>query len=330
MEERMVGRTARLSVAVAFSVALSSSIAAAQDFPTRPITWVVTGMPGSVTDIGSRTYAKVLAEKLGQQFVIDNKPGAGGIIGTEVVARAKPDGYTLLNGTSGPFGSYPSLYKKLSFDPLKDFIPVHGLSESPMIMVVTPNSKFKSVKELVDYAKANPDKVNYSTTGMGSGSHLFMEMLQQAAGMKVTVVPYKGSAQQITDLMGGQIELVLDYSVVVTPLIKDGKLIPIGVTGRKRLKHLPDIATVEEQGYPGVWLTAWSSAIAPAGTPPEVVDKLANAFEAMLKEPSIQKYADDNGANLMVGIKKEAFRDFIVKDMEKLKGVIDKANIRLD
>ncbi len=326
----MGGRTAWLGAALAISLALSSSIAAAQDYPNRPITWVVTGMAGSVTDIGSRTYAKVLAEKLGQQFVIDNKPGAGGIIGTEAVARAKPDGYTLLNGTSGPFGSYPSLYKKLSFDPLKDFIPVHGLSESPMIMVVTPNSPFKSVKELVDYAKKNPDKVNYSTTGMGSGSHLFMEMLQQAAGMKVTVVPYKGSAQQITDLMGGQIELVLDYSVVVTPLIKDGKLIPIGVTGRTRLKHLPDVPTVEEQGYPGVWLTAWSSAIAPAGTPPDVVDRLANAFEAMLKEPSIQKYADDNGANLMVGIKKEAFRDFIVKDMAKLKGVIDKANIRLD
>ena len=326
----MEGRTAWLGAALVISLALSSSIAAAQDYPSRPITWVVTGMAGSVTDIGSRTYAKVLAEKLGQQFVIDNKPGAGGIIGTEAVARAKPDGYTLLNGTSGPFGSYPSLYKKLSFDPLKDFIPVHGLSESPMIMVVTPNSPFKSVKELVDYAKKNPEKVNYSTTGMGSGSHLFMEMLQQAAGMKVTVVPYKGSAQQITDLMGGQIELVLDYSVVVTPLIKDGKLIPIGVTGRTRLKHLPDVPTVEEQGYPGVWLTAWSSAIAPAGTPPDVVDRLANAFEAMLKEPSIQKYADDNGANLMVGIKKEAFRDFIVKDMAKLKGVIDKANIRLD
>jgi tripartite-type tricarboxylate transporter receptor subunit TctC len=330
MEARMEGRTARLGAAIAVSLALSSTVAAAQDYPNRPITWVVTGMAGSVTDIGSRTYAKVLAEKLGQQFVIDNKPGAGGIIGTEAVARAKPDGYTLLNGTSGPFGSYPSLYKKLSFDPLKDFIPVHGLSESPMIMVVTPNSPFKSVKELVDYAKKNPEKVNYSTTGMGSGSHLFMEMLQQAAGMKVTVVPYKGSAQQITDLMGGQIELVLDYSVVVTPLIKDGKLIPIGVTGRKRLKHLPDVPTVEEQGYPDVWLTAWSSAIAPAGTPPDVVDKLANAFEEMLKEPSIQKYADDNGANLMVGIKKEAFRDFIVKDMAKLKGVIDKANIRLD
>jgi tripartite-type tricarboxylate transporter receptor subunit TctC len=329
MEARMGGRTARLG-AVALSLALSSTIAAAQDYPNRPITWVVTGMPGSVTDIGARTYAKVLTEKLGQQFVIDNKPGAGGIIGTELVARAKPDGYTILNGTSGPFGSYTSLYKKLSFDPLKDFIPVHGLSESPMIMVVRPDSKFKSIKELVDYAKANPDKLNYSTTGMGSGSHLFMEMLQQAAGMRVTVVPYKGSAQQITDLMGGQIELVLDYSVVVTPLIKDGKLIPIGVTGKKRLKHLPDVPTVEEQGYPGVWLTAWSSAIAPAGTPPDVIDRLANAFEEMLKEPSIQKYADDNGANLMVGIKKEAFRDFIVKDMAKLKGVIDKANIKLD
>jgi tripartite-type tricarboxylate transporter receptor subunit TctC len=330
MEARMGGRTARLGAVVAVSLALSSTFIAAQEYPSKPITWVVTGMPGSVTDIGARTYAKVLAEKLGQQFVIDNKPGAGGIIGTEAVARAKPDGYTILNGTSGPFGSYTSLYKKLSFDPLKDFIPVHGLSESPMIMVVRPDAPFKSVKELVDYAKKNPDKLNYSTTGLGTGSHLFMEMLQQAAGMKVTVVPYKGSAQQITDLMGGQIELVLDYSVVVTPMIKDGKLVPIGVTGRKRLKHLPDVPTVEEQGYPGVWLTAWSSAIAPAGTPPEVIDKLANAFEAMLKEPSIQKYADDNGANLMVGIKKEAFRDFIIKDMAKLKGVIEKANIKLD
>lgn len=326
----MGGRTLRFGAAIALFAALPLGIAAAQDYPNRPITWVVTGMPGSVTDIGSRTYAKVLSEKLGQAFVIDNKPGAGGIIGTELVARAKPDGYTLLNGTSGPFASFTSLYKKLSFDPLKDFIPVHGLSESPMIMVVRPDSKFKSVKELVEQAKASPEKINYSTTGMGSGSHLFMEMLQQAAGMKVTVVPYKGSAQQITDLMGGNIELVLDYSVVVTQLIKDGKLVPIGITGRKRLKHLPDVPTVEEQGYPGVWLTAWSSAIAPANTPPEVIDKLANAFEEMLKDPSIQKYADDNGANLMVGIKKEAFRDFIVKDTAKLKAVIDKANIRLD
>jgi tripartite-type tricarboxylate transporter receptor subunit TctC len=326
----MGGRHLRFGAIVALFVATSSGFAAAQDYPNKPITWVVTGMPGSVTDIGSRTYAKVLAEKLGQPLIIDNKPGAGGIIGTELAARAKPDGYTLLNGTSGPFASFTSLYKKLSFDPLKDFIPVHGLSESPMIMVVRPDSKFKSIKELVEQAKANPEKINYATTGMGSGSHLFMEMLQQAAGMKVTVVPYKGSAQQITDLMGGNIELVLDYSVVVTQLIKDGKLVPIGITGRKRLKHLPDVPTVEEQGYPGVWLTAWSSALAPAGTPPDVIDKLANAFEDMLKDPSIQKYADDNGANLMVGIKKEAFRDFIVKDTAKLKAVIDKANIRLD
>jgi tripartite-type tricarboxylate transporter receptor subunit TctC len=326
----MGGRHLRFGAIVALFVATSSGFAAAQDYPNKPITWVVTGMPGSVTDIGSRTYAKVLAEKLGQPLIIDNKPGAGGIIGTELAARAKPDGYTLLNGTSGPFASFTSLYKKLSFDPLKDFIPVHGLSESPMIMVVRPDSKFKSIKELVEQAKANPEKINYATTGMGSGSHLFMEMLQQAAGMKVTVVPYKGSAQQITDLMGGNIELVLDYSVVVTQLIKDGKLVPIGITGRKRLKHLPDVPTVEEQGYPDVWLTAWSSALAPAGTPPDVIDKLANAFEDMLKDPSIQKYADDNGANLMVGIKKEAFRDFIVKDTAKLKAVIDKANIRLD
>jgi tripartite-type tricarboxylate transporter receptor subunit TctC len=321
---------ARLAAAVAVSVTLSTGFAAAQDYPNRPITWVSGGTPGSVTDIGSRTYAKVLTEILGQSFIIDNKPGAGGIISTEAVARAKPDGYTLLNGTSGPFGSYPSLYKKLSFDPLKDFIPIHGLSESPMIMIVRPNSQFRKLSDLIDYAKKNPDKLNYSTTGLGAGSHLLMEMLQQAADVKLTVVPYKGSAQQITDLMGGNIDLVLDYSVVLTPLITSGQVIPIAVTGRTRLKHLPEIATIQEQGYPDVWLTAWSSVLAPAGTPPAVVDKLADAFEKMLKEPSIQKYADDNGANLMIGTKKEAFRDYIIKDMAKLKAVVDKAGIRLD
>jgi tripartite-type tricarboxylate transporter receptor subunit TctC len=320
----------RSAFAVALSVALSSTFAAAQDYPNRPITWVNGGTPGSVTDIGSRTYAKVLTEILGQSLIIENKPGAGGIISTEHVAHAKPDGYTILNGTSGPFGSYPSLYKKLTFDPLKDFIPVHGLSESPMIMIVRPNSPFRKLSDLIDYARKHPEKLNYSTTGLGAGSHLLMEMLQQAANVKTTVVPYKGSAQQITDLMGGNIDLVLDYSVVVTPLITSGQVIPIAVTGRKRLKHLPEIATIQEQGYPDVWLTAWSSVLAPAGTPPDVIDKLANAFEQMLKDPSIQKYADDNGANLMVGLKKEAFRDFIVQDMAKLKTVVEKANIRLD
>jgi tripartite-type tricarboxylate transporter receptor subunit TctC len=323
-------KSAAVKIAAVTAACLVSAPSFADDFPNRPITWIVTGTPGSVTDIGSRVYAKVLAEKLGQSFVIDNKPGAGGIVGTEAAAHAKPDGYTLINGTSGPFGSFPSLYKKLSFDPLKDFIPVHGLSESPMVMIVAPSSPFKSLGELIDYAKANPGKLNYSTTGLGTGSHLFMEMLQQAAGVKLTVVPYRGSSQQIADLLGGNIDLVLDYSVVVTPQIIAGKIRPLAVTGRTRLKHLPEISTVEQLGYPGVWLTAWSSALAPAGTPPAVVDRLADAFEAMMKEPSIQKYADDNGANLMVGIKKEKFRDYIVSDMARLKSVIDKAGIKLD
>jgi tripartite-type tricarboxylate transporter receptor subunit TctC len=317
-------------IAAAMAACLVSAPAFADDFPNRPITWIVTGTPGSVTDIGSRVYAKVLAEKLGQPFVIDNKPGAGGIVGTEAAAHAKPDGYTLVNGTSGPFGSFPALYKKLSFDPLKDFIPIHGLSESPMVMIVAPSSPFHSLAELIEHAKKNPDKLNYSTTGLGTGSHLFMEMLQQAAGVKLTVVPYRGSSQQIADLLGGNIDLVLDYSVVVTPQIVAGKIRPLAVTGRTRLKHLPEISTVEQLGYPGVWLTAWSSALAPAGTPPAVVDRLADAFEAMMKEPSIQKYADDNGANLMVGIKKDKFRDYILSDMARLKTVIDKAGIKLD
>ena len=225
---------------------------------------------------------------------------------------------------------FPHVYKKLSYDPLKDFTPVHGLSESPMIMVVRPESPFKTLAEMIDFAKKNPTKLNYSTTGLGSGSHLLMEMLQQASGTKFTVVPYKGSAQQITDLLAGVIDVVLDYSVVVTAQIQGGKLRPLAVTGNTRLKHLPDVKTIEEQGYPGVWLTAWSSVLVASGTPQPVVDKLADAFADMLQDPRIQKYADDNGAKLMVGIKKEKFRDFIVQDQAKLKAVIDKANIKLD
>ena len=316
--------------AAVLAMLLPAPAVAQQDYPNRPITWVSGGMPGSVTDIGSRTYAKVLAEKLGQQLVVENKPGAGGIVSTEYVANAKADGYILLNGTSGPFGSFPSLYKKLSYDPLKDFTPVHGLSESPMIMVVRPESPFKTLAEMIDLAKKNPTKPNYSTTGLGSGSHLLMEMLQQASGTKFTVVPYKGSAQQITDLLAGVIDVVLDYSVVVTAQIQGGKLRPLAVTGNTRLKHLPDVKTIEEQGYPGVWLTAWSSVLVASGTPQPVVDKLADDFADMLQDPRIQKYADDNGAKLMVGIKKEKFRDFIVQDQAKLKAVIDKANIKLD
>ena len=316
--------------AAVLAMLLPAPAVAQQDYPNRPITWVSGGMPGSVTDIGSRTYAKVLAEKLGQQLVVENKPGAGGIVSTEYVANAKADGYILLNGTSGPFGSFPSLYKKLSYDPLKDFTPVHGLSESPMIMVVRPESPFKTLAEMIDFAKKNPTKLTYSTTGLGSGSHLLMEMLQQASGTKFTVVPYKGSAQQITDLLAGVIDVVLDYSVVVTAQIQGGKLRPLAVTGNTRLKHLPDVKTIEEQGYPGVWLTAWSSVLVASGTPQPVVDKLADDFADMLQDPRIQKYADDNGAKLMVGIKKEKFRDFIVQDQAKLKAVIDKANIKLD
>ncbi len=325
----MTRRPVQLGIA-ALALLLTGPASAQQDFPNRAITWINGGAPGSVTDIGSRTYAKVLSEKLGQQFVIDNKPGAGGIVSTEAVARAKPDGYTLLNGTSGPFASFPFLYKKLSFDPLKDFIPVHGLSESPMIMVVRPESPYQTLADLIAFAKKNPEKLNYSTTGLGSGSHLLMEMLQQKADVKFTVVPYKTSAQQITDLMAGIIDIALDYSVVVTAQIQAGKLRPLAVTGRERLKHLPDIKTIQEQNYPDVWLTAWSSVLAPADTPQPVVDKLADAFAEMLQDPRIQKYADDNGAKLMIGIKKEKFRDFIVQDQAKLKAVIDKANIKLD
>lgn len=310
--------------------AASSHPALAQEYPNKPITWVIAGTAGSVADVTSRLYGQLLAEKYGQQYVIDNKPGAGGIIGTAAVARAKPDGYTILNGGSSTFGIFTSLYKNLPYDPLKDFVPVHGLTESPMILVVRPASKIRTVGNLIEFAKANPGKLNYSITGLGTTSHIFMEMLQQAANVELTVVPYKGPSQQIPDLLRGEIEVMLDFSAVLKPFIERGELIPIGITGRGRLKHLPDIPTVEEQGYPGVWMTAWSSVMAPAGTPQPMIDKLADTFEKLLKEPSIQRFVADNGATPMIGLKKEVLRDFVAKEIERFRGVVEKANIKLN
>lgn len=312
-------------VGLLLTFAMAAPAAQAQDYPTRPITWVVGFAPGGISDQGTRFIAKVFAEKLGQQVVVDNKAGAGGLIAAEHVAKANPDGYTILYGSNGPFGSFKSLYKKLPFDPVTSFTYIHGFGSSPLILVVPANSPFKTLKDLVDYAKANPDKLTFGSVGSGSAAHLVAELLGASAGIRLTHVPYKGSAPAMIDLLGGRINFIFDYSIVVKPQIEAGKLRALASTGAVRLTSHPDVATAAELGYPGVQLTAWATIVGPAGMPQPVVDKMAKAFNEALKDPAVIKYHDDQGVTLMPDLQGARLREFILKEQAKFKELVERS-----
>lgn len=307
---------------------LAASGAIAQDYPTRPITWVVPFPPGGVTDNGARTVAKVLSEKLGQPVVVENKPGAGGIVGTEYVVNSKPDGYTFLYASNGALVTYQFLYKKLSYDPQKSLTPVHGMADSPMLMMVRADAPYKTLAEFIAYAKQNPDKMNYFSVGQGSTQHLATELLLRESGIKMAHIPYKGTAPGLTDLLGGVIDVMFDYAIVMKPQIDAGKLRPLAVTSAKRLANMPDVPTFGEQGYPGVVFTAWATIVFPAGVPQPIVDKLADAFGKSLEDPGVVKYFQDQGAGIMQGVAKEKLVDFLAKEKVKMKDIVDRAGIQ--
>jgi tripartite-type tricarboxylate transporter receptor subunit TctC len=315
------------TIPAALAVLALASTAFAQEYPSRPLTYVVPFTPGGVTDNGARTIAKVLTEKIGQTVIVENKPGAGGIVGAEYVAQAKPDGYTFMYTSSGPVGAFAYRYKKLSFDPFTAFTPVHGMAFSPMIAVVNANAPYKTFKELIDFAKKNPEGINYYSTGPGSSNHLVSELLMKSAGFKMTQVPYKGSSPAMTDLLAGVIQVVWEYPVVLKPLIDAGKLRPIGITSEERMPLLPEIPTFVEQGYPDAVFTGWAIISVPAGTPQPIVDKLAKAYSATLDDPAIKKYFQDQGAGVLQGYSGEKLRKFIDAENAKYKDLITRAGV---
>jgi len=297
----------------------------AQKYPDRPLTWIVPFGPGTVTDNSARVMAKVLGEKIGQPVLVENKPGAGGIVGTEFVMNAKPDGYTFLFGSSGPMATYASLYKKLSYSTLKSFTPVHAMSASPLIMVVNAAGPFKSVKDFVDYGKANPEKLNFGTSGTGTSQHLTGELLQMAAGFKMTHVPYKAGASQMADLLSGNIQAMFEYSSVVKPQIEAGKLRPLGITSAERMKNMPDLPTFAEQGLPDVQISAWSVVMLPANAPQEVVDRLADAFAETMKDPTIVAYFDSTDSVSLAHIGPKQMPAFIESETAKFSTLVQKS-----
>jgi tripartite-type tricarboxylate transporter receptor subunit TctC len=260
--------------------------AAAQEYPTRTINIVVPFAPGGPTDTVTRLVGQAMGKSLGQTMIVENVAGAGGTIGVEKVARAKPDGYTLLLMHIG-ISTAPSLYRSLPFDPVKDLEPVGLVTNVPMTVIGNKDFAPKDMKELIAYVKANKDKVTYANAGVGAASHLCGMLLMTAMQTDVTTVPYKGTAPAMTDVLGGQVNFMCDQTTNTTPQIKGGKVKAYAVTTKQRLKTMPDVPTVDESGLKGFEVTVWHGIWAPHGTPKPIIDKLAKALQAALRDPAI-------------------------------------------
>ncbi len=311
-----------LQVLMLATAALVTGSALAQAYPTRQITWVVPFTPGGVTDTTSRAISKKMGEVLGQTFVVENRPGVGGSLATEQVAKAAPDGYTVLFGTSGTMAANLALYKNLKYEPLKDFIPVHGMFMSPTVLVVEASRPYKTMAELIDFAKTNPGVLNYGSAGPGTGTHLTSEMVQTKTGTKMAHVPYKGSLPALQDLLGGRLDLMYDYTVTLLPHIRSGRLRALAVMGPKRLPALPDVPTIAEAGFPGLESSSWSGIVVPAGTPQAVVKKLSQAMNAALTDAALIAPFEQIGSQPLVGYDEVKFRDFIAEEIRKWAEVV--------
>lgn len=299
---------------------------AQSDYPNRPITWVVPFTPGGQADNSARLLAKVFGEKIGQQVIIDNRPGAGGIIGAEMVMAAKPDGYTIFYGSSGPMGVLPQLHKNISYDPVKNFEPIVAMAVSPLVLLLPPEKPYKTFQEFVDYAKKNSDKLTFSSVGIGSTHHLGGELLALSIGTKMIHVPYKGSAPAVIDLLAGRIDVAFDNYAPVKPHIDAGKLTPVAVAASKRLVSLPNVPTLGELGYPEVLMASWSSFAAPLHTPKPILEKIAKATVEALADPGVTKYYNDSGSTILDNVTLDKARDFYISEGKKFKQLIEKSS----
>ena len=315
-----------LAAHAVFSVAAN---APAQDYPTKPIRIIAQFTPGTSTDILARVIGQKLTEAWGQQVVVDNRPGAGGIVGTEAGAKAPPDGYTLTMGVSSAFGINPTLYSKLPYDAIKDFAPITNIALTPQTLVASPSFQAKSVKALVAMAKAKPGQINYASLGSGSTSHLTMEMFRSAAGIQINHIPYKGSPAAHAELMGGNIPIMFDAIPAVLPHIKSGKLRGLGIAIPKRSPFAPDLPTIAEAGYPGFEAVGWIGIVAPAKTPGAILDKLNREIVRIIAAPDVKERLATL-AFTPVGDSREEYGRFIKSEIAKWGKVVKESGAKAD
>ena len=310
-----VFKTVRANAAVILFALVAGGAQAA--YPDKPIRLVVGFPPGQATDIIARAAARKLQEVLGQSVIVDNKAGAAGIIGSEIVAKAPPDGYTLLVSSSGPLAINPSLYSKLSYSPMRDFEPVTLLAVVPLFLAVNPAFPAQTAADLVKLAKASPGKINYGSGGSGITSHLAMELLKHSQGIDLTHVPYKGSPAAITDLIGGQVQLMFDTGPALLPHMRSGKLRILAVGSRSRNPAAPNVPTMSEAGLGNFEAPAWIGLVAPKGTPREIVDTLNKALQAAWRDaPEVKEQMTALGAEA-TSMTTAEFGRYIQSEMEK-------------
>jgi len=301
----------------------------AQAYPSKPVKIIVPFTAGSATDIIARVMADYLGKSMGQPFVVENKPGAGGIVGTEQAKIAPPDGYTLVAAGSGPFGINPGVYSKLPYDPVKDFELIGNVVLTPQALVVGAQTPYRNVKEFVAAAKAKPGEVAYASLGNGSTSHLTMEAFQSAAGIKLNHIPFKGSSDAQTQIIGGSVPVMSDTVPGVLAQVKAGKLRAIGVAIPKRSPYLPDVPTIAEQGYPAFESVGWIGLAAPAKTPAPILDRLNAEIRKMLQDPAVKERLDQL-AFTPVGDTRAEFNTWVRNEIAKWSKVAKDSGAKAD
>jgi tripartite-type tricarboxylate transporter receptor subunit TctC len=310
-----------------FILAFSGAVMAQSDYPNRPLRLIVTVPPGGAADFIARLVGGKLAESLGQPVLVENRGGAGGTIAADAVAKAAPDGYTVLQNSITTHGVGPHLYSKLPYDPVKDFTPVSGLAVLPLIMAVNSDLPAKSISELIAYSKTN--NVNFASSGNGGAPHMAAELFKSVTGAPLTHVPYKGSGPAVADLVGGRVQIMFDAAPSLIAHIRSGRLRVLAAASAERNRLLPEVPTFGELGYPKVAVSLWYGLLAPAGTPKPVVEKLNREVVKALGSPEVREKLLAQGAEPMPGTP-EAFASFMQEEMAKWAPVVKQAGVKLD
>jgi len=302
--------------------------ARADDYPSRPIRIIVPYSAGGASDVPMRVIAEQLARQLGQAVVVENRPGQGAMIGAAEVAKSAPDGYTLIL-VSNPQTIGPSLYANLTFDPVEDFAGISLFGREPSVLVVNPGFPAHDLKSFIEYVKARPGQVNFASSGNGSAQHLFTAMFLSAAGLKMTHIPYRGSAQAVTDVIGGQVPMAMPGLAAMVPNVRAGKLRALATTGATRSPLLPDVPTLAESGFPGFTAYVWSGIAAPKGTPPAIIDRLNRELRSAMQSAPVKSFMDKASIEIVTDSPAE-LQAFMREERERAARIIKEAGVRVD
>lgn len=308
---------------------LHSYVVSAQEYPNKPVRVIVPFAVGGGADIVARLVFQKLSLRLGQSFIIDNRGGAGGISGTDAVAKSAPDGYTLLLGQTGPNAINPSLFPQVPYDPERDFAPIIQLTSFSYVVGLNNQIPAKNLQEFIRLVKDNPEKYSFASAGMGSSGQITAEQFMRATGTKMVHVPYKGGGPALIDAMAGVVSLTFGDIAAITPMVQANRINAVAVTSKNRSKFLPNIPTVAESGYPGFEALAWQAVLAPAKTPPAIINKLNVELNEVLKDNEVREKLLSNGLEIVGGTPKE-FGDYIRSEIIKYKKIIQEANIKID